>query len=210
MNNYYSFFVYIICAVVTYLLGSVNYAILLSRYTTDVDVRLQGSGNAGSTNVFRCVGKRAGIAVMVCDLLKGISAALFARMLASLCNVELDELMGIACICVITGHIYPVFFGFKGGKGVMALAGCVLIFYPMEFAGMLLLFAVVFYLSRIVSLASISTALALPLLVALGKNSLFPCVVSAIICSAIVVVSHRANIVRLINGNEAKIKLKDS
>lgn len=208
MPDHYNYLIYIICAVVTYLFGSINYAILLSKFTTDVDVRLQGSGNAGSTNVFRCVGRRAGAAVMICDLLKGASAAFFAKMLADLCDVGRDELMSIACICVITGHIYPVFFGFRGGKGVMALAGCALVFYPLEFIAMLMLFAVIFYASRIVSLSSICTAIALPVFVALGGGKLFPSVLSAIICSLIVIFSHRSNIVRLIKGQESKMKFR--
>ena len=118
---------YIIVAVIAYLIGSVNFSVILSKKMAGFDVREKGSGNAGSTNMLRSVGKKAAALTLLCDILKGVVAILIAIIVGAIIKkVDKELLLQIAGICVVIGHTFPVFFQFKGGKGVATSLGVLL------------------------------------------------------------------------------------
>ena len=119
---------YIIIALIAYAIGSVNFSVIISKKMAGFDVRTKGSGNAGSTNVLRTVGKKAAIITLVCDILKGV-VAILAALLIGLFAKEASKaiLVEVAALAVVLGHTFPVFFGFKGGKGVATSLGIILL-----------------------------------------------------------------------------------
>jgi glycerol-3-phosphate acyltransferase PlsY len=189
----------IIAGAVAYLLGSVSFAILIPRFLgTTKDVRKEGSGNAGATNVLRTQGKLLGAVVLLADLLKGVLAAWIGLAIAG------PEGGGVAGVCAMLGHCYPVFFGFKGGKGVATGAGIVLILMPKTFLVSLVLFTIVCIVSKMVSLGSLTAALSIYVSLFLFKPPL-PIVIFGLFAPALLVWSHRTNIQRLLRGEESKI-----
>lgn len=197
----------VVVVVVSYLLGSVNASILVSRKVFKVDIRAYGSGNAGSTNAFRVMGKKWAVPVVLADLLKGALAVWFGYfLLASFDLADLGKL--IAGLAVILGHIFPVFFGFKGGKGVMTTAAVVAFVDPVVFLVVLAVFLVVAVSTRWVSLGSVAGSLAIPFSMYYlhrqeGVETTLFVVLSALI-PAIVIVMHRANIQRIFAGTESR------
>lgn len=196
--------IYAIVSVVSYLLGSIPFGIVASRIA-GVDVREHGSGNIGATNVLRVLGKKYGYPVFLGDVLKGFVAVRFALALASRSGAD-SSLIGIlAAICAIVGHSFPVWLGFKGGKGVATSAGAGLGLVPLAILLVALVWGICFFLSRIVSLASVVAAGALPLAVWFiyhsGSLTIF-----ALIIAALVVARHHANIVRIIQGSEPRFR----
>ena len=118
---------YLIVGIVAYLIGSVSFSVIFSKKIAGFDVREKGSGNAGATNVLRSVGKKAAICTLLCDTLKGVVAILFAILVGAIAkNSDKALLVQIAGILVVVGHTFPVFFGFKGGKGVATSLGVLL------------------------------------------------------------------------------------
>lgn len=184
-----------------YLLGSLNSSLIVGRFY-GVDVRQHGSGNAGTTNTLRTLGKKAALFVLPGDLLKGI-LAYFAGYL-----IYGGPLGGmVAGTAAIVGHVWPVFFEFKGGKGVLtSLAVLMLIDWQIAL-GMLGIFIVILLISRYVSLGSIIAAFLFPATaIALGRSA------ETIICSAIIAIliifKHHSNIKRLVSGTESKFSFK--
>ena len=119
--------VYIIMAIIAYLIGSINFSVILSKKMAGFDVREKGSGNAGSTNMLRSVGKKAAAITLICDILKGVVSIGIAILLGNVIeNMNRELLLQIAGIAVVTGHTFPIFFGFKGGKGVATSLGVIL------------------------------------------------------------------------------------
>ena len=121
--------VYIIVAVIAYLLGSISFSVIISKKMAGFDVREKGSGNAGTTNVLRSVGKKAAILTLICDVLKGVLAVLVAYIAGNIVKEGVDRalLIQIAGLLVVVGHTFPIFFGFKGGKGIATALGVLLI-----------------------------------------------------------------------------------
>ena len=118
---------YIIMAIVAYLIGSISFSVIISKKMAGFDVREKGSGNAGSTNMLRSVGKKAAAITLICDILKGVVAILIAIILGNIFkNSNKELLLQIAGIAVVLGHTFPIFFGFKGGKGVATSLGILL------------------------------------------------------------------------------------
>ena len=118
---------YIIMAIISYCIGSVNFSVILSKKMAGFDVREKGSGNAGTTNMLRSVGKKAAFITLVCDILKGVISILIAIILGNIANGSDKELLlQIAGVAVVIGHTFPIFFGFKGGKGVATSLGILL------------------------------------------------------------------------------------
>ena len=197
--------------VVSYLLGSVNASILVSRKIFKVDIRAYGSGNAGSTNAFRVMGKKWAIPVVIADLFKGGLAVWFGYcMLVGFDLADLGKL--IAGLAVIIGHIFPVFFGFKGGKGVMTTAAVVAFVDPVVFAVVLGAFLVVALATRWVSLGSMVGATAIPVAMYYlhrqqGMETTLFVVLSTLI-PIIVIAMHRANIQRIFAGTESRFSFK--
>ncbi len=203
---------YIIVTIIAYLLGSISFSVIISKKMAGFDVREKGSGNAGSTNVLRTVGKKAAILTLICDCLKGVIAVLIGllagKIVKNLDNALLVQLAGIA---VVLGHTFPIFFKFKGGKGVATSLG-VLLVINWQIGLICLVFALVLMaLTRMVSLGSISAAVLFPVLTIFIRNHyLVPgnYIVFGVILAAFVIFNHRENVKRLISGKENKINLK--
>ena len=209
---------YIIMGMIAYLIGSVNFSILISKKVAGFDLREKGSGNAGTTNMLRTVGKGAAAVTLVLDILKGVVAIyvgiLYGNIVAKLTNLQVDNsvLVQIAGIFVILGHTYPIYFGFKGGKGVATSLG-ILITTNYQIGLICLVFALVLItLTRMVSVGSIAAAILFPVLTIFLPQENF--IVSgnyfvySIIIALIVIFNHRANVKRLLNGTENKISFK--
>ena len=206
---------YIIVAIIAYLIGSVNFSILISKKMAGFDVREKGSGNAGTTNMLRSVGKKAAAITLVCDILKGVVSIGIAIIVGNIVkNLDRELLLQIAGIAVVIGHTFPIFFGFKGGKGVATSLG-VLLMSNWQIGLICLVFALVLMaLTRIVSLGSCGAAVLFPVLTLFinqhytvlseGKNGRVYLVYSVIL-AIIVLYNHRSNIKRILNGTENKL-----
>ena len=182
-----------------YLIGSIPTGLLLGK-AYGIDVRREGSGNIGATNLYRTVGRKVGIITLIGDCLKGLLPVLLVK--ASSLPPEFAAWVGLAAFC---GHVFPVFLKFKGGKGVATALGVFLALAPLAVAIAIALFAVLMFLCRYVSLGSISAAAAMPLAVYLLGESRTVTVVTLVI-AAIVIIRHHENIKRLLSGTENKFK----
>ena len=185
-----------LAAVLGYLLGSVSFSVLLSKRHFHTDVRTQGSGNAGATNVARVFGMRAGVVTLLCDMAKTAAAMGVGQLLCG--DVGL-ALAGGACLI---GHCWPVFFGFRGGKGVSVGAAIGLLIDWRVLLIIVAVFALGMLLTRIVSVGSMLAAFALPIASLIVGVSV-PKLVLAIFTGALVIFMHRANIGRLLRHEEA-------
>ena len=196
-----NFWKFVIIALASYLLGSVNSAVIVSRAFMKKDLRTMGSGNAGTTNALRVMGTGPAAFVFLGDILKGIAAALIGSWMGK------DGEM-IAAFFVILGHAYPVFFGFRGGKGILTTAAVLLIFDWRIFLMVLYIFIVVVALSHIVSLGSVTSAALMPVLMLIFHPSpWWYTAVAVVLCGGIILL-HRKNIVRLVQGTESRSSFK--
>lgn len=207
---------YIIVAIIAYLLGSISFSVIISKKMAGFDVREKGSGNAGTTNVLRTVGKKAAIITLICDILKGVIAILVAilagKIVQGLDNALLVQLAGIF---VIVGHTFPVFFKFKGGKGIATSLG-VLLMINWQIGLICLVFALVLMiLTKMVSVGSIAAAVLFPVLVLfikdnyiVAESSNWSYLIFSIIIAVLVIFNHRGNLKRILNGSENKISFK--
>ncbi len=185
--------------VVGYLLGNFSTGIVVSKYLSGTDIRKHGSGNAGATNMLRVLGNQPAALTVVGDVLKGLLAVGFGALLAGK-----DGGM-VGGFGAVVGHVWPVFFGFRGGKGVATSFAVIIILFPWQGLTALAAFFVIVFLTRYVSLGSVLSALLYPILIIptnWGRPIL--CWLSLAIC-AIIVFAHRANIQRLMKGNENKL-----
>jgi len=191
---------------IAYLLGALLASLILGR-ARGVDIRRLGSGNAGATNALRTQGTAFGAAVFVLDLLKGVIAVRVLPRL-DLPGVGFDAALGrewlmVACaLAVVLGHVYPVWFGFRGGKGVATLLGAAAALDPWLLAPMLGCWIVVVLLTGYVGLASILAGLALPAFVLLRRPDDVPLVVFSILVALLVLYTHRGNVARMFRGCE--------
>jgi len=191
-----------------YLLGSIPTAVWVGKKFYNKDIREFGSGNAGATNTFRVLGKKAGIPVLIFDVLKGwfsvyvLSHSLgLDTMTNSFMNIQIA--LGIAAVI---GHIYPIFAKFKGGKGVATTLGVVIALDPISAFSCMGVFIVVLLISRIVSVSSMVAAISFPIFVILiYKTEYISLQVFSIVMSLLIVITHKKNIGRLIKGEESKI-----
>ena len=206
---------YIIVAIIAYLLGSISFSVIISKKVAGFDVREKGSGNAGTTNVLRSVGKGAAAITLICDVLKGVVAVLIAFLAGKIVQgLDNSLLIQLAGIFVILGHTFPIFFKFKGGKGIATSLG-VLLITNWQIGLICLVFALVLMaLTRMVSVGSIAAAILFPVLVLfINQNYLVPAnnwsyLIYSIILAVIVIFNHRSNIKRLLAGEENKISFK--
>ena len=204
--------VYIIVSIIAYLLGSISFSIIISKKMAGFDVRDKGSKNAGSTNVLRTVGKKAAIITLICDCLKGVIAILIAYIAGNIAeNLDRALLIQLAGIFVVLGHTFPVFFKFKGGKGVATSLG-VLLMVNWQIGLICLVFALILMaLTRFVSLGSVAAAILFPVLtVFITNNYLVPgnYIIFGIILAILVIFNHRENVKRLLTGTENKLSFK--
>jgi acyl phosphate:glycerol-3-phosphate acyltransferase len=198
--------------VLGYLIGSIPWGYIFAR-SKGIDIRQHGSGNIGAANVLRAMGKKWGYLVFLCDFLKGFLAVQLGSLMAAyfMVNVVLGSVIaGIACVL---GHDYPIWLGFKGGKGIATLAGAVLALFPLlVFISFGVVWIAVFLIGRFTSLASISAVIALPVAVSLivvKSEPGFPLLVGfSVLMAALAVWRHRSNIVRLLNGTENRFRRK--
>ena len=186
--------------VAAYLLGSISFAIVLVRVFRGVDVRGEGSGNAGATNVLRTSGKRLATLTMLLDVGKGTLAVLLMQ------AVTYDpRWLGAAAAAVVLGHVFPVWFGFRGGKGVATAIGGFSVLCPVAVIAVVAVFVAVVAATRFVSLGSITAACLLPLAMRLLFHAPDPEVAAASAVTILLIVSHRANIRRLLEGTERRL-----
>jgi glycerol-3-phosphate acyltransferase PlsY len=188
-----------------YLIGSISFAIVLVRVFRGVDVRGEGSGNAGATNVLRTSGKRLAVLTALLDVGKGAVAVLLMR------SLTYDpRWLGAAAVAAVIGHVFPVWFGFRGGKGVATAIGAFSLLNPFAVLTVVGVFLVVVTATRFVSLGSITAACLLPLAMRLLFHAPDAEVVAASVTTLLLVVSHRANIRRLLGGTERRLGRRDS
>lgn len=190
----------LIVIVAGYLLGSISTGVVLSRLFAKTDIRSQGSGNAGTTNMLRVLGRKMALLTFIGDMLKGIIAVFIGKWLI---GGELGGLLGV--VGAVLGHYYPLYFGFKGGKGIATSFGSLLFVFPVQallaFAVFLILVAVTHY----VSVGSIAAAITLPLLIVITRFQEPTLWIITVCIGASVVWRHRANIKRLLNHTENKL-----
>ena len=203
---------YIVVAVLSYLIGSINFSIIISKKVAGFDVREKGSGNAGTTNMLRTVGKKAALITLVCDILKGVISILLALLIGKIAKEANNSiLVQIAGILVIIGHTFPIFFKFKGGKGVATAVG-VLLTTNWQIGLICLIFGLVLIaLTRMVSLGSITAAILFPILVLFIKTNYIVegnYFIYSLIIAVMVVFNHRENVKRLLSGTENKLSFK--
>lgn len=196
MNNLFP----IAAIVITYFLGNISPAILIGR-SMGIDIRKQGSGNAGTTNVLRVLGKKAAAATLVIDILKGVAAVLLGKYIGGL---ELAMACGIA---VMVGHIWPLVFQFRGGKGIATAFGVILTLQPL--LGLIEAVAALIFMlvSQRVSVGSLAAAVLLPFAAWYFDPAYVP---ATVVMAAIVIWKHRANIKRLIKKEEPKVNFRMS
>lgn len=202
----------VIAAAAAYLLGSINFAVVVSRLIDHDDIRNYGSGNAGMTNILRVYGKKQAALVCIGDFSKGVLAVFFGRWLFAYAGITVLDGGYVGALFVLLGHLFPVFFGFRGGKGVLTSAGIMLLLNPVVFLILVPCIVVMMFITRIVSLGSITAAVIYPFLTYLvttlqgkpaGLNTLM-----AALMAIIVIYMHRENIKRLLNGTESRFGKK--
>jgi glycerol-3-phosphate acyltransferase PlsY len=212
MTNWSFVLAFVFSIIAAYLLGSISFSIVITRIFADTDVRKHGSGNAGATNVLRTAGKLPAILTFFLDFLKCVVAILFSFLLSMLFHINgeysqfLKYTSGIFCM---VGHIYPLYFGFKGGRGVTAAAAIMLMLDWRCFLIGISVFIIITFLTRLVSLGSILAGFSIPFLTLFfqyhAKYAVVDTLLVAVI-SLIIIAKHRENIVRLIHGTEPRMQ----
>lgn len=202
----------ILSAAAAYLLGSVSFAIVVSKSLYHQDVRQFGSGNAGMTNILRTYGKKAAALTLAGDFLKGVAAVLISRLIFAAMGVTLFDGAYVGGLFAILGHLYPVYFGFRGGKGILTSIGIIAVINPLVFLGLLIIGLPLIFLTKIVSVGSLAGAVCYPFLTLLvdfwqGGVSWLDFSFSLVI-ALLVIWMHRSNIKRLLNGTENRFSSK--
>ena len=198
--------VYLIIIITAYLLGNISTSYIVAKRLAGVDIRTQGSGNAGSTNVLRILGKKAGALTFIGDVLKGLIAVLIARLIAYGVNLDDTTCAYIAVVAVVLGHNYPVFLGFKGGKGVATSLGSMLGMNPLVALLCLGFFIIIVAITKYVSLGSMLGIGLSPVIMMINHNT--KGVLVTLFLTISVVITHKENIKRLLNGTERKLGQK--
>ncbi|MBC7536707.1 MAG: glycerol-3-phosphate 1-O-acyltransferase PlsY [Ferruginibacter sp.] len=200
----------LILIIIAYLLGSIPTALIISKRFFGVDIRDYGSGNMGATNTFRVLGSKYGTVVMICDILKGMAAVGLFYFLPYYLHNEVDRtnfMIGLGLAAVL-GHVFPVFAGFKGGKGVATLFGMILAVQPVVAISCVGVFVLVLYLTRYVSLSSVLGAIMLPISVLwIWNEHEIMYRVFALLVAFLVVLTHQKNIGRILRGVESRIPI---
>jgi len=189
----------ILLVVAAYLLGSIPFGYLIVRGKSGADIRETGSGGTGATNVSRRAGKAAGVLTLLLDAAKGCVAVLITGAV-----VGNDWVIAAAAIAALVGHIFPVWLGFRGGKGVATGVGIFLVLAPIALLCAGVVFVAIVVFTRFVSLGSLTAAVLIPVLVWLQSDSQ-PLLVAAVAGAALIVFAHRGNIQRLASGTESRI-----
>ncbi len=212
----------LIAAALGYFLGSLNFSIIVVKLMKGRDIRTVGSRNAGLTNTYRCFGPQCAAFTLIGDLAKGIVAVLLSQLFASMLKVgfapdnEVKYIGFIAGFFAILGHVFPIYYGFKGGKGVLVGVASFLPIDPRVFFALLIVFIVIFAITKYVSISSILGAALSPIAIFLmsimvdgekfGRSLLY--LLLCLPMAAMVVYMHRSNMERLMNGTESKFTFK--
>jgi glycerol-3-phosphate acyltransferase PlsY len=208
---------YIIIAIIAYAIGSINFSVIISRKMAGFDVREKGSGNAGTTNMLRSVGKKAALITLLCDILKGVVSIIVALIVGKIVkNVDKALLVQIAGILVVVGHTFPIFFEFKGGKGIATSLG-VLLMINWKIGLICLVFAlVIMAVSKMVSMGSVGAAILFPVLtIFIDTNFIVDAngikyFIFSLLLALLVIFNHRENIKRIATGTENKLSFKNT
>lgn len=201
-----NYFLLIILIILAFLIGSIPSSVWIGRIFFKVDIRKMGSGNAGATNTIRVLGWKAGIPVLIIDIFKGWIAVYIA-------NFFLFDFVGnqfiyfkiILATSAVLGHIFPIYVGFHGGKGVATLLGVGIALFPLASLIIAGLFLVILFISRIVSVSSILSSIAFPIVVIFILNTEeVPLIILSIVVAVFVPITHKNNIKRLLKGEEKK------
>jgi acyl phosphate:glycerol-3-phosphate acyltransferase len=195
---------FVVALMLAYVVGSIPFGVVVGRLFYHVDVREHGSGNVGTTNVFRVLGKKAGVAVLVCDMLKGFLPAFIA---ASFLRETDPWLVIFIAGAPVVGHMYSVFLKGRGGKGVATGAGVVLALVPLAFGIILVVWLLLILITRYVSLASLVATFLVPVFVYAFGDPL-PYEIAAVLVTIGIFWAHRGNIKRLFHGTENRVKLQ--
>lgn len=208
----------VITVIAAYLLGSINFAVIFSAVFVKKDVRDMGSGNAGTTNVMRTAGFLPGLLTFICDALKGFAACMIGKLIFDYIHTATGAewslpiygayLCGVACML---GHIFPLFFQFRGGKGVATSVGIFAVCCPIAIIIGLAVFAVMTLITKIVSLSSLTATVTVVVISVVFYNenaALWLQAVLSIIMGAMVFLKHKENIKRLVSGEESKINIR--
>ena len=202
----------VLAIILAYLIGSIPTSVWIGRIFFGIDVRTQGSGNAGATNTIRVLGVKAGIPVLIIDIFKGWLAVYIAHFFEPSGDSfpDLVDLKIMLAAAAVIGHIFPIYVGFKGGKGVATLLGIGFALYPLAAGIALVIFIIVISLSGYVSLGSIIAAVTFPVveLFILGHTEYRSLIILAVAVAVFIPLTHRKNIQRLIHGEESKFSLK--
>ena len=202
---------YIFLIILSYLTGAFPSAVLIGKIFFKTDVREFGSGNAGATNTFRVLGRKAGIPVLILDVFKGWLAVNYIFFISSLSN-NLDivfEQQLVFGIAAVIGHLFPIYTGFRGGKGIATLLGLLLGIQPIAALLSSVVFIIVFFISRYVSLSSIFASIAFPIIIYfLSDSTDVSLIIFSIFVPLIALITHQKNIERLLKGEEVKVKFK--
>lgn len=190
-----------------YLLGSIPTAVWIGNAVRGIDVRDHGSGNAGATNTIRVLGTGIGIVVLLIDMLKGWFAVFFLSLvsLPEAPFVSLDYLKIMMAMAAVLGHVFPIFAGFRGGKGVATFLGTALGIFPLTFLCAIGVFLAVFIPSRYVSLGSITSAITMPVIAYWVFHEPLPSIIFALIVAIVIPLTHKQNIHRLLKGEEKRL-----
>lgn len=191
----------LLLGIISYLIGSIPFSYLVPRWLGKIDIRLHGSGNTGTTNVVRTLGLKVGIVAFIGDFAKGVVPTLMGLSF-------FGESGGAICAALtVIGHCHPIWLNFKGGKGVATSAGVLLVLFPDIFIILLIIQFILIIATRYMSLASISSAILLPVLsFAFSKSDTL--LIFSFVLGAYVIYRHRANLIRLIKGTELKLGQK--
>jgi acyl phosphate:glycerol-3-phosphate acyltransferase len=202
----------IIYITLAYLIGSIPTAVWVSKYFFNIDIREYGSGNAGATNTFRVLGSSWGTFVMIVDMLKGAIAACLYLFVPKYLGDDQETIRTnfqlVLGLTAVIGHVFPIWAGFKGGKGVATLFGMILAIQPVIAISCVGVFLLVLYLTRYVSLSSILAAVALPFFIIVifhEKERLYQ--IFGIFIALMVVLTHQKNINRIVNGIESRVPI---
>lgn len=194
---------------IAYLLGSIPTSVWIGKAFYNIDVREFGSGNAGATNTFRVLGKNAGIPVLIIDILKGTAAVGLSWFsgFEPQSNSFIDLQLGLG-VAALVGHIFPVFAGFRGGKGVATILGIVVCIVPLSCSLCLIVFLIILFSTRIVSLSSMVAGICFPIVLnlILGNTNQILTVFS-IVVAGLLIITHRKNIQRIIKNQESRVRL---
>ncbi len=205
------YYIIAIDVILGYLLGSISSSILVGKVFGVGDIRKHGSGNAGATNTLRVLGKKAAIFTVVGDILKAVIAVLVARFLAGafITDSFLAEIsVYAAAFAVVLGHNFPIYFGFKGGKGVLTSGVIIIMLNPVIGTATVVTALVIMALTRYVSLGSITAGVMYPVWICIYYNNVPYKMVFAVVLGLMLVIRHRANIKRLLTGTENKLGAK--